>query len=44
MEVFDAIETCRAIRYFKQDPVAPERIEKIIFAATQALNPGNTKG
>jgi nitroreductase len=42
MEVFDAIETCRAIRYFKKDPVAPELIEKIIFAATRSPSPGNT--
>ena len=44
MEIFDAIETCRAIRYFKKASVAPELIEKIIFAATRSPSPGNTQG
>ena len=44
MDVFEAMETCRAIRYFKPDPVPEEHIEKIIHAATRSPSPGNTQG
>ncbi len=44
MDVFEAMETCRAIRFFKKDPVPDEMIEKIIYAATRAPSPGNSQG
>ena len=44
MDVFEAVETCRAIRFFKKDPVPEEVIEKIIYAATRAPSPGNSQG
>ncbi len=44
MDLFEAMETCRAIRFFKKDPVPEEMIQKIIYAATRAPSPGNTQG
>ncbi len=44
MDVFEAMETCRAMRYLKTDPVPDELIDKILFAATRASNPGNSQG
>ncbi len=44
MEVLEAMETCTAMRYFKEDPVPRETLEKLIFAATRASNPGNSQG
>lgn len=44
MDVFDAMETCTAIRYFKEDPVPKEVLNKLIHAATRASNPGNSQG
>jgi nitroreductase len=44
MDVFEAMETCRAIRFFKKDPIPDEMIDKIIYAATRAPSPGNTQG
>ncbi len=44
MEVFEAMETCRAIRYFKADPVDQALIDKVLYAATRAPSPGNTQG
>ena len=44
MDVFEAMETCRAMRYFKPDPVPAEMIDKLIYAATRAPSPGNSQG
>ena len=44
MDVFEAMETCRAIRFFKKDPVPQEMIDKILYAATRAPSPGNSQG
>jgi len=44
MDVFEAMETARAIRYLKSDPVDRELIEKLIWAATRASSPGNSQG
>jgi nitroreductase len=38
------METCRAIRYLKPDPVPQALIEKVIYAATRASSPGNSQG
>ncbi|MFN0028537.1 MAG: nitroreductase family protein [Acidimicrobiales bacterium] len=43
MDVFEAMGTARAIRYLKPDPVDPEIIEKLIWAATRASSPGNSQ-
>jgi nitroreductase len=44
LDVFEAMETCRAIRFFKKDPVPDELIDKILYAATRAPSPGNSQG
>ncbi|MBI1182269.1 MAG: nitroreductase [Alphaproteobacteria bacterium] len=44
MDVFEAMETCRAIRFFKNDPVPDELVEKVLYAATRAPSPGNSQG
>jgi len=44
MDVFEAMETCRAIRFFKKDPVPQEMIDKVLYAATRAPSPGNSQG
>lgn len=44
MDVFEAMETCRAIRYLKPDPVPEALIEKVIHGATRASSPGNSQG
>lgn len=44
MDVFDAMGSCRAIRYLKPDPVSEEIVEKVITAATWAPSPGNSQG
>ena len=44
MDVYEAMETCRAVRFFKNDPVPDATIDKIIYAATRAPSPGNSQG
>jgi nitroreductase len=44
MNAIEAMETCRAIRYLRPDPVPRELIEKAIYAATRASSPGNSQG
>ena len=44
MDVFEAMETCRAMRYLKPDPVDPTLVKKCVHAATRASNPGNSQG
>ena len=44
MDVFDAMNTARAMRFFKPDPVPRELIEKVLWAATRASSPHNTQG
>lgn len=44
MDVIEAMETCTAMRYFKEEPVPKEEIEKLIYAATRASSPGNSQG
>ena len=43
MDVFEAMGTARAIRFLKPDPVAPELIERLVWAATRASSPGNSQ-
>lgn len=44
MNVLDAMDTCTAMRYFKEDPVPREVVIKLIHAATRASSPGNSQG
>jgi nitroreductase len=43
MELLEAMETCRAIRRLKQDPVPDELLEQLIYYATRAPNAGNSQ-
>jgi nitroreductase len=43
MDIFEAMETCRAIRRLKADPVPDELIEKLIHSATRAPSAGNSQ-
>lgn len=42
-DFFELMGSARAMRYFRHDPVAPELVDKIIWAATRASNPSNTQ-
>ena len=44
MDVFEAMETARSMRFFRPDPVPDELVEKVLWAATRASNPGNSQG
>lgn len=44
MDVFDAMSTARAMRFFKPDPVPAELLEKVLWGATRASSPNNTQG
>ena len=44
MDVFEVMETCRAIRQLKPDPVPAELIDRVLWAATRAPSPGNSQG
>lgn len=44
MDVIEAMETCTAMRYFKDEPVPKATLEKLIYAATRASSPGNSQG
>ena len=44
MDVFEAMSTCRAMRYLEPDPVDEELIEQVVTAATWAPSPGNSQG
>ena len=44
MDLFEAMSTCRAMRYLKSDPVDPDLINKVVTAATWAPSPGNSQG
>jgi nitroreductase len=42
-EVIEAMATCRAMRYFTDEPVADELIEAVVRAATYAPSPANSQ-
>jgi nitroreductase len=44
LDIFTVMETCRAMRYLRSDPVSDEVIERLIWAATRAPSPGNSQG
>jgi nitroreductase len=44
MEALEALDTARAMRYLKPDPVPEALLEKLVWAATRASSPGNSQG
>lgn len=44
MNVIEAMETCTAMRYLKEDPVPREMLTRLVYAATRASSPGNSQG
>ena len=44
MDVFEAMGSCRAIRYLKSEDVPDSLITKVVTAATWAPSPGNSQG
>jgi nitroreductase len=44
MDIVEVMETCIAMRYLKDDPVPKADLERLIYAATRASNPGNSQG
>ena len=44
MEALEALETARAMRYLKPDPVPEELLQRLVWGATRASSPGNSQG
>ena len=44
MDVIEAMNSCRAIRYFTDDPISDDILDGLIHSATRAPNPGNSQG
>ncbi len=44
MDVFEAMGTARAMRWFTSDPVPDELVDQVLWAATRASSPNNTQG
>jgi nitroreductase len=43
MDIFEAMETCRAIRRLKADPVPDDLLQKLVHYATRAPSAGNSQ-
>ncbi len=43
-DIWEVMETCRAIRYLKPDPIPAAVLDKVLWAATRAPSPGNSQG
>lgn len=43
MDVIEAMESCIAMRYLKEEPVPKADLERLIYAATRASSPGNSQ-
>ena len=43
MDVFEALGTAVSMRWLKPDPVPDELVDKLLWAATRASNPGNVQ-
>lgn len=43
MDVIEAMETCIAMRYLKEDPIPSADLERLVYAATRASSPGNSQ-
>ena len=44
MEALEALETARAMRYLRPDPVPEELLTRLVWGATRASSPGNSQG
>ena len=44
MDVFEAMGTARAMRFYQPDPVPDELVDKVLWAATRASSGNNTQG
>ena len=44
MDVIEAMESCIAMRYLKEEPLPQETLERLIYAATRASSAGNSQG
>lgn len=44
MDVLEAMESCVAMRYLREDPVPDADLERLVYAATRASSPGNSQG
>ena len=44
MDLFEAMNTCRTMRYIKPDPISRDTVKELIHYATRAANPGNSQG
>jgi len=43
MDTIEAMESCTAIRYFEDKPVAREILTRLVYAATRASSPANSQ-
>lgn len=43
MDAIEAMESCIAMRYLKEDPVPKADLERLVYAATRASSPGNSQ-
>jgi nitroreductase len=43
MDVFDVMQSARAMRWLQPDPVPDELLEMLVWAATRAPSPGNSQ-
>ena len=41
--VLEVMATCRAMRWLRPDPVPPDVVERLVWAATRAPSPANTQ-
>ena len=44
MDEIEAMESCIAMRYLKDDPVPRAELERLVYAATCASSPANNQG
>jgi len=44
VNVIEAMESCIAMRYLREDPVPEADLERLVYAATRASSPGNSQG
>lgn len=44
MDAIEAMESCIAMRYLKEDPIPEADLERLVYAATRASSPGNSQG
>lgn len=43
VDVFEAMGTARAMRWFRSDPVPPSLVDRVLWAATRASSPHNVQ-